>query len=189
MQDQDMPHRQAGTAMDHHATFSFGVPGKPAAVDRTIRIKALDMSFDPPAVEVRPDETVRFVVTNVSAVDHDFTLGDSKTQQEHRKEMAAMTDMAAAHAHKDPNAVFLEGRATKELVWRFGKPGQIEFGCNVPGHYEAGMKGNHHDQMTVGAAKKVGATGPPPRHPPQLEEIGHVVEHHRQSCARSPPSS
>jgi uncharacterized cupredoxin-like copper-binding protein len=141
MQDRDMHHHQAGMAMDHHATFSFGVPGKPAAVDRTIRIKALDMSFDPPAVGVRPGETVRFVVSNVSAVDHDFTLGNSKTQEEHRKEMAAMTDMAAAHAHQDPNAVFLEGRATKELVWRFGKAGQIEFGCNVPGHYEAGMKG------------------------------------------------
>jgi uncharacterized cupredoxin-like copper-binding protein len=53
--------------------------------------------------------------------------------------MAGM-DMGQAH-HDDANAVFLKSGETKELVWKFGKAGQIEFACNVPGHYEAGMKG------------------------------------------------
>ena len=51
-----------------------------------------------------------------------------------------MMDMAAAHGD-DANAVFLKAGETRELVWRFGKAGRIEFACNVPGHYEAGMKG------------------------------------------------
>lgn len=130
------------TRHHHSETFWFGAPGKASDVDRTIRVEAKDLSFDPPAVEVKSGETVRFIVSNTSEVEHDFTIGDSKTQDEHRAEMSEMTDMAAEHAHHvDPNAIFLKGGETKEIVWRFGKAGQIEFGCNVPGHYEAGMKG------------------------------------------------
>ena len=74
--------------------------------------------------------------------DHEFTLGDAATQAAHRQEMLEMGDMDMGHAHHgDANAVFLKSGETKELVWRFGKAGQIEFACNVPGHYEAGMRG------------------------------------------------
>jgi uncharacterized cupredoxin-like copper-binding protein len=133
-----------GSMPGHHHSDSlwFGAPGAASKVDRTIRVEVKDLSFSPPAVEVKPGETVRFIVSNTSEVEHDFTIGDSKTQDEHGAEMADMADMAAEHAHHpDPNAVFLKGGETKEIVWRFGKAGQIEFGCNVPGHYEAGMKG------------------------------------------------
>jgi uncharacterized cupredoxin-like copper-binding protein len=124
-------------------TFWFGAPGKPAEVDRTIRVKASDISFDPPAVEVKAGETVRFIVTNASEVEHEFTLGDAKTQEEHRAEMAGMTgDISAIHLDRhDANAVLLKGGETREIVWRFAEAGQIEFACNVPGHYESGMKG------------------------------------------------
>lgn len=134
---------QGSTSGRHHSdSFWFGAPGAASKVDRTIRVEAKDLSFTPPAVEVKAGETVRFIVSNTSEVEHDFTIGDSKTQDEHRAEMADMTNMAAEHAHHpDPNAVFLKGGETKEIVWRFGKAGRIEFGCNVPGHYEAGMKG------------------------------------------------
>ena len=130
---------------NHPSTFPFGAPGKAADIDRTIRVEVKDLSFVPGALEVKARETVRFVVVNNSEVDHDFTIGDSRAQSEHRAEMtemAAMGDMATMHADRaDPNAVFLKAGQTKEIVWRFAKAGQIEFGCNVPGHYEAGMKG------------------------------------------------
>jgi uncharacterized cupredoxin-like copper-binding protein len=136
MQGHDM------TTMDHSGAFWFGAPGKATDVDRTIGVRANDISFDPPALQVRAGETVRFIVTNASDVEHEFTLGDARTQGEHRAEMAAMTDMEASHAHgDDANAVFLKGGETREIVWRFAKAGQIEFACNVPGHYESGMKG------------------------------------------------
>ena len=130
------------TSARHPEAFAFGVPGKAAAVDRTIRITARDVSFDVPSVTMKAGETVRFIVTNEGVADHDFTLGDAATQAAHRKEMLEMAgmDMGQAH-HGDANAVFLKSGETKELVWRFGKAGQIEFACNVPGHYEAGMKG------------------------------------------------
>jgi len=130
------------TSSRHATAFAFGAPGKPAAVDRTVRIKARDVSFDVSSVTVKAGETVRFIVTNEGVADHDFTLGDAATQAAHRKEMLEMAgmDMGQAH-HDDANAVFLKSGETKELVWKFGKAGQIEFACNVPGHYEAGMKG------------------------------------------------
>ena len=137
------PTEAHSTTSSRHATaFAFGVPGNAAAVDRTVRIMARDVSFDVPSVTVRAGETVRFIVTNEGAADHDFTLGDAATQAAHRKEMFEMAgmDMSQAH-HDDANAVFLKSGEAKELVWRFGRAGRIEFACNVPGHYEAGMKG------------------------------------------------
>ena len=48
----------------------------------------------------------------------------------------------AAMGHDDPNSVLLNPGETKELVWRFsGRDQQLEFACNVPGHYQAGMVG------------------------------------------------
>jgi uncharacterized cupredoxin-like copper-binding protein len=28
-----------------------------------------------------------------------------------------------------------------EVIWQFTEPGEFHFGCLVPGHFEAGMKG------------------------------------------------
>jgi uncharacterized cupredoxin-like copper-binding protein len=136
------PEAHSTTSSRHATAFAFGAPGKSAAVDRTVRITARDVSFDVPSVTMKAGETVRFIVTNEGVADHDFTLGDAATQAAHRKEMLEMAgmDMGQAH-HDDANAVFLKSGETKELVWKFGKAGQIEFACNVPGHYEAGMKG------------------------------------------------
>ena len=54
-------------AIRHPATFWFGAPGRATDVDRTIRVKARDLSFDPPVLEVKAGETVRFIVTNARA--------------------------------------------------------------------------------------------------------------------------
>lgn len=41
----------------------------------------------------------------------------------------------------DPNSVLVEPRKTAELTWAFGKATNLEFVCNIPGHYQAGMVG------------------------------------------------
>ena len=136
------PKDQTATSARHLAGVDFGAPGTAAAVDRTIRIKARDLSFDVPLLSVNAGETVRFVVTNDGVADHEFTLGDAATQRAHRQEMATMTGMDGGHAqHSEPNVLFLKRGETKELVWRFGQVGLIEFACDFPGRYEAGMKG------------------------------------------------
>jgi uncharacterized cupredoxin-like copper-binding protein len=125
----------------HAAGFSFGAPAKAAQASRTVKITMADMSFQPTDITVRTGETVRFLVTNTSTIDHEFTLGDDMTEQAHRKEMAEMMAQGGSMAHDDPNAITVESGKTRELTWRFTHAGRLEFDCNVPGHYEAGMKG------------------------------------------------
>ena len=43
--------------------------------------------------------------------------------------------------HDDPNSILLEPGETKELIWTFDKAQSLQFACNVPDHYEAGMQG------------------------------------------------
>jgi uncharacterized cupredoxin-like copper-binding protein len=38
--------------------------------------------------------------------------------------------------------VLLEPGKSKEIVWKFTGKGDIEFACNVRGHYQAGMYGD-----------------------------------------------
>jgi uncharacterized cupredoxin-like copper-binding protein len=44
--------------------------------------------------------------------------------------------------HDDPNSVLLEPGQSTEIVWTFSEKGNIEFACNIPGHYQSGMYGN-----------------------------------------------
>ena len=43
--------------------------------------------------------------------------------------------------HNDPNSALLEPGKSGEVIWKFTKAMELEFACNVPGHYEAGMVG------------------------------------------------
>ena len=132
-----MHHGQAATK-----TFAFGQPGKPDEADRTVTIVMTDNRFDPDKLEVKVGETIRFVLTNTSTLDHDFTLGDVAIQKAHRAEMAEMAKEGHEMHHAgDPDAVFVTAGQSGELTWRFTRAGRLEFDCNVPRHYEAGMAG------------------------------------------------
>jgi uncharacterized cupredoxin-like copper-binding protein len=126
----------------HGATpiYAFGEPGKAASVNRSVAITMHDLSFDPSSVAVKRGETIRFVVVNASPIDHDFTIGDAKTETEHRAEMAKMIAMGMTHGD-EANAIMLKPGQRKELIWKFSRPGKLEFDCNIPGHAESGMKG------------------------------------------------
>ena len=138
-----MDHAEHGGDAHHngHAT-AFGHPGKAAEVSRTIAVTMNDISFTPDRVTVKVGETIRFAVTNASGIEHDFTLGDSATQARHREEMAKAAESGKAHHHHHGgNAVLLAPGGKGEVIWTFTKPGSLEFDCNIPGHFEAGMKG------------------------------------------------
>lgn len=125
-----------------HGSFAFGKPGQAENVDRTIELAVNEMSFGIEKLEVKAGETIRFVIHNGSEIEHDFTLGDHATQEAHRAEMMKMMESdSGMMSHDDANAVFLAPGETKQLIWTFSKPGDFEFACNVPGHYEAGMHG------------------------------------------------
>lgn len=141
MNDSDMPGMDHSNHQ-HGQAFSFGHPGRAAEVTRTVAVAMNEMSFSPAMLELKKGETIRFVVNNKSDVDHEMTLGDEPLQAAHRKEMLAMAEsgMTMNH-HGDVNAVSVPAGKSGELIWTFTEATTIEFDCDIPGHYEAGMKG------------------------------------------------
>ena len=119
----------------------MGEPGDPKARGiRTIEIAMNDrMRFQPAVVTAKRGETVRFVVKNTGDQKHELVLGTPKELIEHAKVMEKFPEME----HDDPNAVSVEPGKTGTLVWKFTKAGEwdIGFGCLIPGHFDAGMKG------------------------------------------------
>ena len=119
---------------------AFGQPGKAGAATRTIAVTAGDMHYSVKAVDVARGETIRFVVTNRGPSKHEFVIGNRNFHTQHIKEMEAMPDMAMDEA----NSIDLRPGQTKVLVWRFTKAGEFLFGCDIPGHFQAGMVGRLH---------------------------------------------
>ena len=123
------------------ADFAAGKPGDAQAVDRKIQVQASDqMSFNPEDWTIRPGETVKFVVTNIDQLPHEFVIDTRQGNAEHREAMMAAMADGEAMMHEDPNALMLAPGETGELVWTFTKQGTFEAACNIPGHYQAGMK-------------------------------------------------
>lgn len=132
-----------------------GQPGTAEDVDRTIEIDMTEMAFSPDIIEVEAGETIRFVVKNSGRLVHEFNLGNEETWKSHEAEMAEMLRMGmmtvrelrhdrmaeAGMMHEDPNSILLAPGETGEVIWTFSEDGEIGFGCNVPGHLEAGMVG------------------------------------------------
>lgn len=117
--------------------------GAPASkAERTIDIRQLDeKKFDPSTVTVKKGETVTFRVTNTADEMHEFVLGDEDTQKDHDKQMAGMP-MESMKMADVANRITMEPGETKELTWKFpDKATTVIYGCHMPGHYAAGMKG------------------------------------------------
>jgi uncharacterized cupredoxin-like copper-binding protein len=144
-------------AFGHSETGSgIGQKGDTSDVSRTVTVEMLDNSYEPATLDVEAGETVRFVVTNAGELVHEFNIGNSALHQAHREEMMTMVEngvlLAASvdhgmmsksgMSHDDPNAVLLEPGGQGEVVWTFPQSGTLQFACNVPGHYEAGMVGD-----------------------------------------------
>ncbi len=134
--------------MDHH-NMPGGMPGEAANVSRKILVVAKDTEFNIKSIQVKDGETIKFIVKNKGKLVHEFTIGDVEMQKMHQKEMMKMADdgklmadkVAKDAVHTHPNSVILEPGETKEIIWMFHKGAEIEFGCNIPGHYDQGMKG------------------------------------------------
>src|SRR6266545_3717486 len=109
-------------------------------VSRTIQVDTTDaLRFTPEQLTVRTGETVAFEIRNPGAVPHEFFIGTPAEQQEHEREMASGAPM---HAEQGQVAfVDVPAGQSVRLVHTFDNPGTLEYGCHVPGHYPAGMRG------------------------------------------------
>lgn len=139
--------------------FDFGHPAKAGQATRTVELTLGDMYFEPKTLTVKEGETVHFVLVNKGQLLHEFNLGDAAMHAAHQQEMLKMVasgmltstgmkhDMAGMDhgdmgmKHDDPNSVLVEPGKTAELTWTFTKVTNLEFACNIPGHYQAGMVG------------------------------------------------
>lgn len=142
----------------HGESVAIGEPAATSAATRTIHVRMGDNFFKPEHIRVAAGETVHFVLKNTGELLHEFNIATAEMHAGHQKEMMAMmengmftaTGMKAdrsghsGHAmpHDDPNSVIVEPGETKELVWKFPGEADLQFACNVPGHYQSGMVGN-----------------------------------------------
>ncbi|WGO96877.1 cupredoxin family protein [Saccharophagus degradans] len=127
---------------DHHSISSAGEPAESDEINRTINVKLLDsMQFkfetDP---AINSGEVIKFVVSNAGKIPHEFSIGTPKEHLQHRVMMRKNPKMK----HTDGNTITVAPGETGELVWRFGKLDTVLVACNIPGHFEAGMKYSVH---------------------------------------------
>jgi uncharacterized cupredoxin-like copper-binding protein len=139
-----------------------GKVGKAGEVTRTITVTMQDNVFDKRQINIRAGETVRFILKNKGEFLHEFNIGSPHNHAQHQKEMMQMMNMGmltptgfntskmgmshggmgkATMKHDDPNSVLVKPGETKELIWKFVKSSNLEFACNLPGHYQSGMVG------------------------------------------------
>jgi uncharacterized cupredoxin-like copper-binding protein len=139
------------------ANLPFGHAASAAQASRTVELTLGDIYFEPRSLDVKAGETVRFVLVNKGQLLHEFNLGDAAMHAAHQQEMLLMqqsgmlTPTGMQHqgmphgdhgmSHDDPNSVLVEPGKTAELTWTFARADNLEFACNLPGHYQAGMVG------------------------------------------------
>jgi uncharacterized cupredoxin-like copper-binding protein len=128
-------------AHEGHEHFSAGVPGDPKKPSRTVQVRMLEegkkMLFAPAVIEVRMGEQIQFQIYNEGSWDHEFMLATKEDNRKHAEVMKKFPNME----HDDPNAKRLSPLSSAELLWKFTKRGEFEYGCLIPGHLEAGMHG------------------------------------------------
>jgi len=115
-----------------------------ADVDRTISLEAGDMWFDPEELELAAGEVVKFEITNTGNLEHEFVIGSKEAQEEHRQMMLNMAN-GGGHdmASMDMAGVTIAPGETGTLLWSVpDNVNELEYACNIPGHYESGMYGN-----------------------------------------------
>jgi uncharacterized cupredoxin-like copper-binding protein len=152
----DTGHGAAG----HHSSGA-GSAGKASEVSRTIDVVMMDNYYEPENIDVKAGETVRFKVANKGSLVHEFNIGTADMHKGHQEEMVMMVqhgviqggtinremmkmDMGNGKTmeHNDLNSVLLAAGETAEIIWTFPSDAEIEFACNVPGHYQSGMVGD-----------------------------------------------
>ena len=110
----------------------LSTPG--TASPRTIAVTMRHSRFAPSHFVIRRGATVRFVITNVDPIDHEFLLGDERVQQRHE------TGTEPAHGSV-PGEVSVSAGMTAETSYTFSRAGVVLIGCHAPGHYNYGMRG------------------------------------------------
>ena len=136
----------------------IGEKGNPSEANRTITVKMYDNYFEPAQINIKKNETIKFIVINVGELVHEFNIATKEMHIKHQPEMMMMVENEIllsdkvdkekmkqlakknpAMGHSHSNSVLLSPGEKGELVWKFNNKAKLEAACNVPGHYQDGM--------------------------------------------------
>lgn len=145
----------------HGEEMKIGAPAKASDAGRTVTVTMHDNYYEPENLTFKKGETVRIIVKNEGSFVHEFNIATAAMHKAHAPEMMMMLEhgvlepdkinwdaakkMQASMGHgmhEEPNSVLLEPGKSGEIVWTFPAHAELEFACNIPGHYDSGMVGN-----------------------------------------------
>lgn len=116
----------------------WGIAADPREVARRIDIRMTDnMRFSPSHIDVREGETLGLRIANRGKVLHELVIGTRAELEAHAELMRKFPAME----HEAPYIAHVAPRKSGEILWTFNRPGDFEFACLIPGHFEAGMRG------------------------------------------------
>ena len=129
-----------GHSMEGHEGHKMSEVGMAAEAgakpNKTITVHMMDtMKFNFSNKGIEEGDIVKFVVMNKGKIAHEFGIGSVAEQKAHREMMKSMPGMK----HDDGATISVEAGKTGELVWQFIGEETVQFACNIPGHFEAGM--------------------------------------------------
>lgn len=115
---------------------------------RIIEITMADLHFTPTVITLRQGERVTLRFRNLGTLEHEFMaglrpIGSKGFQQDW---IATAAKNVPSHTHTGEEHLGLGVRVAPDWYGSLdlivpNTPGEYEFGCFVPGHYEAGMRG------------------------------------------------
>lgn len=100
----------------------------------TLALDAHYSQFEVDEIKVRVGTRVRFVLRNEDPIGHELIVGDEAVHAVHT---------AGTHTEHAPipGEVSVRALETGVTTFEFDEPGEVEFACHLPGHYESGMHG------------------------------------------------
>ena len=155
-------------AEDAHDTSANTAMQSALVVDRTLQVDMNDtMRFSPDLLQVAAGETLKLVVHNSGKLPHEMVLGSEVALKAHAIEMKQSTGHSGGHDHGSSNdllALSVKPGETKEWVIRFDQAQTLQMACLIPGHFEAGMKGQVIVQDKFASAQSSKAAIPATSH-------------------------
>jgi uncharacterized cupredoxin-like copper-binding protein len=116
----------------------WGIAAEPKEAQRRIEIRMTDdMRFTPSHIDVREGEVLRLRAVNRGKVMHEIVIGTPDELRAHAELMKKHPNME----HEEPYMAHVSPGRSGDVVWHFNRPGDFEFACLIPGHFEAGMRG------------------------------------------------
>jgi uncharacterized cupredoxin-like copper-binding protein len=119
--------------------------GAAGEADRVVTVVMTELAFSPASFEVTAGETIAFDIRNEGTIVHEFRLSNDHRIEEHIAEGHQGHGGDGHHGEGDGDVfIELEAGEAGTLTVTFPADTTIytEVACLIPGHYEAGMRGD-----------------------------------------------